>query len=141
MPMPSALVTRFFQLLLDKRFAEAKRELEKIKGKMHKTEWNRGYYRALRGMLIARRSRGSEYTLLANLDFHNHKTLEGYRREFRRHVRNPLHESFDRGFFSAWSDCMSILSKLTVDNIQGENNDAEKDAVQAKIESFLRSET
>ena len=70
MPVPSALVSRFFQLLVNKKFTEGGRELERIKQRMHKTEWNRGYFRALCGMLAARRlNNTNSYAFLSKLDF------------------------------------------------------------------------
>lgn len=149
MPISSALVTRFFQLLVKRRFAEAERELERIKQKMHKTEWNRGYSRALQGMLITRKSNNDNYTFLSKLDLNDKDALKDYRKEFRGHVKNKLHENFDRGFFSAWSDCMRVLSKLAVNDSgakratsEEENaKDFEKDKSQVKIESFLMNKT
>lgn len=149
MPIPSAIVTTFFQLLVKRRFAEAERELERIKQKMHKTEWNRGYSRALQGMLIARKSNNDNYTFLSKLDLNDKDALKDYRKEFRGHVKNKLHENFDRGFFSAWSDCMRVLSKLAVNDSgakratsEEENaKDFEKDKSQVKIESFLMNKT
>ena len=149
MPIPSALVTRFFQLLVKRRFAEAERELERIKQKMHKTEWNRGYSRALQGMLIARKSNNDNYTFLSKLDLNDKDALKDYRKEFRGHVKNKLHENFDRGFFSAWSDCMRVLSKLAVNDSGAKRATSEKknarefeeDKSQVKIESFLTSKT
>lgn len=146
MPISSALVTRFFQLLVSRRFAEAERELERIKPKMHKTEWNRGYFRALYGMLIARKSNNDNYTFLSKLDFNDKKVLQNYRKEFQGHVKNKLHGDFDRGFFSAWANCMRVFSKLAVNNSEAKSAIAEKvesknsgkDKSQAKIESFLR---
>ena len=149
MPIPSAIVTTFFQLLVKRRFAEAERELERIKQKMHKTEWNRGYSRALQGMLITRKSNNDNYTFLSKLDLNDKDALKDYRKEFRGHVKNKLHENFDRGFFSAWSDCMRVLSKLAVNDSgakratsEEENaKDFEKDKSQVKIESFLMNKT
>ena len=54
-PVKSIFVTRFFQLVTKRQFAEAERILERLKLKTPKTEWNRGYLRALRGMLLAQR--------------------------------------------------------------------------------------
>lgn len=144
MPIPSALVTRFFQLLVNRRFADADRELENIKEKMHKSEWNRGYFRALRGMLIARRSNSDQYTFLSELDFNDEKALKKYRKEFQAHVKSKLHEDYDRGYFSAWTEFMRILTKLAVNNpgtkkttSKKEKPDKRKNKGQAKIESFL----
>ncbi len=146
MPISLTLVTRFFQLLVNRQFAEAERELERLKKRMHKTEWNRGYSRALRGMLIAHKSNNDGYSFLSSLDLDDEKALLGYKREFLSHVRNKLHGSFDRGFFSAWSDFMRILSKMVADN--SDSNDKvskkeevmvlDKDKSQVTMESFLK---
>jgi hypothetical protein len=148
MPVPSALVSRYFQLLVNRQFAEAERELERIKQKMHKTEWNRGYFRALYGMLLARRSNNNDSSaFFSGLDLSNKTVLNGYRREFLGHVKNRLHGDFDRGFFSAWADCMRVLSRINVASILNANCGAsekgkfetlETDKSQATMESFLK---
>jgi hypothetical protein len=146
MPISSALVTRFFQLLVNRRFAEAERELERIEQKMHKTEWNRGYFRALYGMLIARKSNNDDYAFLSKLNLDDKNVLRNSRQEFQVHVKSKLDGDFDRGFFSAWAKFMRVLSKLAVNNSQAKSeipekaksNPSEKDESQAKIESFLR---
>jgi len=146
MPISSTLVTRFFQLLVNRQFAEAERELERIKQKMHKTVWNRGYFRGLYGMLIARKSNNDDYAFLPKLDLNDKNVLRNYRKEFQGHVKSKLHGDFDRGFFSAWAKFMRVLSKLAVNESEAkseisektESNNFEKDKSQAKIESFLR---
>ena len=117
MPIPSALVTRFFQLLVNRQFTEAERELERLKQRMQKTEWNRGYFRALYGMFLSRKANGDSYAFFPRLDLDDKTALRGYRREFLDHVRNRLHGDFDRGFFSAWADCMRVLSRITIPKI------------------------
>jgi hypothetical protein len=146
MPISSALVTRFFQLLVNRRFAEAERELERIKQKMHKTEWNRGYFRALSGMLIARKSNNDDYAFLSNVDLNDENVLRNYRKEFQVHVKSKLDGDFDRGFFSAWAKFTRVLSKLAVNDSEAKSETSEKakpkpfekDKSQAKIETFLR---
>jgi hypothetical protein len=147
MPVPSALVTRYFQLVVNRQFTEAERELERLKQKMHKTEWNRGYFRALYGMLLARRSNNNDsYAFFSKLDLGDKTVLHGYRREFLEHVKNRLHGDFDRGFFSAWTDCMRVLSRMDVSNIPSANNvgsekakleTLQSDKSQASMEDFL----
>ncbi|MEM4701056.1 MAG: hypothetical protein QXZ51_02805 [Candidatus Bathyarchaeia archaeon] len=147
MPIPSAMVTRFFQLILNKQFAEAERELEKIKQKMHKTEWNRGYFRALYGMLHVKRSNNNDsYAFFAKLDLSDKEALKAYRREFLEHVKNRLHGEFDRGFFAAWADFTRVISKLAVNETPLGNAFQEKekdgkelleDKQQSTIEDFL----
>jgi hypothetical protein len=114
MPIPQALVTRFFQLIVSRQFAEAERELERLKQKMQKTEWNRGYFRALYGMYLSRRSNGDNYALFSKMDLSDKVVLHAYRKEFLEHTKNGLHGDFDRGYFSAWSDCMRILTRLDI---------------------------
>jgi hypothetical protein len=147
MPVPSALVTRFFQLVVSRQFTEAERELERLKQKMHKTEWNRGYFRGLYGMLLAWRSNNNDsYAFFSKLDLNDKKALHGYRREFLEHVRSRLHGDFDRGFFSAWADCMRVLIRMDVSSIPNANNvmsekrkvEALKDdESQASMEDFI----
>jgi len=141
------MVTRFFQLILNKQFAEAERELERIKQKMHKTEWNRGYFRALYGMLLVRRSNNSDsYAFFAKIDLNDKENLQVYRREFLEHVRNRLHGEFDRGYFAAWADFTRVVSKLAVNETHLENASQEKEKdskglenkKQPTIEDFLK---
>ena len=115
MPIAHALVTRYFQLLVNRQFTEAERELERIKQKMQKTEWNRGYFRALYGMYLTRKSNSQEdYAFFSKLDFSDKIALNAYRKEFLTHMGNGLHGDFDRGYFSAWADCMRILSRMDI---------------------------
>lgn len=114
MPISQALVTRYFQLIINRQFTEATRELERLKQKMHKTEWNRGYFRALYGMYLSRKTNGDMYAFFSKLDLTDKEALHGYRREFLDHMRNGRHGDFDRGYFSAWADCMRILTRMEV---------------------------
>ncbi|MGC8895770.1 MAG: hypothetical protein ACP5LB_03240 [Candidatus Bathyarchaeia archaeon] len=151
MPVPRVLVTRYFQLLVNRQFTEAERELEKIKQKMHKTEWNRGYFRGLYGMMLARRSNNNDsYAFFSKLDLNDKTLLHSCRREFLNHVKSRLHGDFDRGFFSAWADCMQILSRMNLTNNSNVNSAASEkgkletlkdDEGQATIENFLKKKT
>ena len=132
MPISQALVTRYFQLIVNRQFTEATRELERLKQKMHKTDWNRGYFRALYGMYLSRKTNGDVYAFFSKLDLTDKEALHGYRREFLDHMQNGLHGDFDRGYFSAWADCMRILTRMDIPNTQERKN---KDADQEKIET------
>jgi hypothetical protein len=142
MPVPQALVTRYFQLIADRQFTEAERELERLKQKMQKTEWNRGYFRALYGMLLSRRTSSDNYSFFSRLDLTDKPALHGYRREFLDHTRNGLHGDFDRGFFSAWADCMRVLARIEVVAAAPQNQKVEssvENIEQAQLET-LRSD-
>ena len=134
MPIPKALVKRYSQLLVNRQFTEAERELERLKQKMQKTEWNRGYFRALYGMYLSRKTNGDGYSLFSKLDFSDKVALHAYRREFLAHVQNGLHGDFDKGYFSAWSECMRILIRMEVPNSQASSID--KDAGSERLETL-----
>ena len=143
MPVPQALVTRYFQLISDRQFTEAERELERLKQKMQKTEWNRGYFRALYGMLLSRRTTSDNYSFFSRLDLTDKPALHGYRREFLDHTRNGLHGDFDRGFFSAWADCMRVLARIEVAVAASQNQKVEasvENVEQAQQLEMLRSD-
>ncbi len=135
MPISQALVTRYFQLIVARQFAEAERELERVKQKMQKTEWNRGYFRALYGMLLTRRSGGTsdDYSFFSKIDLSDKASLHGYRKEFLDHMQNGLHGDFDRGYFSAWADCMRIITRMDIQSPQSGN---EKAPEEEKIETL-----
>ena len=138
MPVPQALVTRYFQLVVARQFTEAERELEKLKQKMQKTEWNRGYFRALYGMLLSRRTATDNYSFFSKIDLTDKLALHNYRREFLDHTRNGLHGDFDRGFFSAWADCMRTLARLEV--AQNQKAEVPAEVVEAEQLETLRTD-
>ncbi|MBT0160615.1 hypothetical protein G4O51_11610 [Candidatus Bathyarchaeota archaeon A05DMB-2] len=146
MPISQALVTRYFQLLVNRQFTEAQRELERLKQKIQKTEWNRGYFRALRGMYLSRKNNNDSYAFFSKLDLSDKVALHAYRKEFLEHMQNGLHGDFDRGYFSAWADCMRILSRMDIPSASQKNtNEPEKgtierlksDKSQATMANFL----
>ena len=138
MPIQQALVTRYFQLVVNRQFAEAQRELERVKQKMQKTEWNRGYFRALYGMYLSLKNRATDdYSFFLKIDLTDKVNLHAYRKEFLDHMRNGLHGDFDRGYFSAWADCMRILTRMEDTSPQNDNSKAAGE--EEKIET-LRSD-
>jgi len=148
MPISQALVTRYFQLIVSRQFTEAERELERVKQKMQKTEWNRGYFRALYGMYLSRKNSATDdYAFFSKMDFSDKVALNNYRKEFLAHMGNGLHGDFDRGYFSAWADCMRIITRMDLPCSQvgsGKAAGEEKietlrsDKSQATIANFLQ---
>jgi hypothetical protein len=132
MPIAQALVTRYFQLIVSRQFTEAERELERVKQKMQRTEWNRGYFRALYGMYLSRKNNADDYAFFNKVDLSDKVALNDYRKEFLLHMGNGLHGDFDRGYFSAWADCMRIISRM---NIAAPEKPAEAEGKQKSIET------
>jgi hypothetical protein len=148
MPISQALVTRYFQLLVSRQFTESERELERVKQKMQKTEWNIGYFRALYGMYLSRKNSATDdYAFFSKMDFSDKVALNNYRKEFLAHMGNGLHGDFDRGYFSAWADCMRIITRMDIPSAQNSNGKAtgeekietlRSDKSQATIANFLQ---
>ncbi len=143
MPIAQALVTRYFQLIVGRQFTEAERELERVKQKMQKTEWNRGYFRALYGMYLSRKNASDEYAFFSKLDLSDKVALNTYRKEFLTHMGNGLHGDFDRGYFSAWADCMRIISRMDIPSPtpkapEEKIETTRSDKSQATIANFLK---
>jgi ATP/maltotriose-dependent transcriptional regulator MalT len=112
MPISRVFVVRFFQLVTKRRFAEAERILERIKLKVQETEWNKGYFQALNGILLAQKSNDDQYAFLPNLDLDDEDELKKYRREFLKQARKKIHADYDRGFFTAWADYMRVSIRM-----------------------------
>ncbi|MGD6853354.1 MAG: hypothetical protein ACQCN6_14945 [Candidatus Bathyarchaeia archaeon] len=132
---------------MNRQFAEAERELERVKQKMQKTEWNRGYFRALYGMYLSRKNASDDYAFFSKLDLTDKVALNNYRKEFLEHMGNGLHGDFDRGYFSAWADCMRILSRMEQPASQQPKSATEEEKIetlrsdksQATIANFLKA--
>lgn len=116
MTVPSAFVVRFFQLIMERKFADAERQLNEVKKRMEENKWNQGYRQALNGMLLAQKNNNNQYTFLSTLNLTDNKTLRKHRRGFLKHVKNQIHVDYDRGFFSAWADYMYALIKMNKKN-------------------------
>lgn len=126
MPVSPALVTRFFQLITNRQFAEAERELERLSKDVKKNEFNSGFLKALNGMILAHRSDNDRYVFVSKANLHDKRELTKYRREFSKHEKNKLHSAYDRGFFKAWAEYTRVLIKL-------EESRKPKKIVQAKL--------
>jgi hypothetical protein len=110
MPISKMFVVRFFQLVKNRRFAEAERVLERIRQKTNETEWNSGYLHALDGIVLAQKSNDS-YSFIKNVDFEDEKELKKFRKDFLAEYKNKIHTDYDRGFFAAWADYMLTSKK------------------------------
>jgi hypothetical protein len=110
MPISKIFVTRFFQLVEGRRFAQAERVLERIRLKTNETEWNSGYLHALDGMLFTQKS-GDSYSFLNNFNFKDEKEVKKFKKEFLKKSKNKINADYDRGFFAAWADYMRLLMK------------------------------
>ena len=115
MDVPLVLMTRFFQLVSERKFAEAERVLERIHARMKnsgKEEFNKGYLDALNGIILSVRSSGGSYEFFSNLDLKDVSALKKHYEDFKRNARSRFHAEYDRGYFSALTDFMRVIIKI-----------------------------
>lgn len=115
MANPLVLITRFFQLVSERKFAEAERVLERVKARMEKSEqkeFNRGYIAALNGIILTSKS-GNEnsYEFFANLNLKDINVLKKHYRDFLENSKNRFFADYDRGYFAALCDYMRVVIK------------------------------
>lgn len=98
-------VAEFIGNLLDRRFTDAERSLEEIKGcSFSDDEYKDGYLNALEGLLLTVRS-GDDRDFLNRNQF-TPEDLKNYREEFKGFASSPIRINWDSGYFAAWSDLM-----------------------------------
>jgi hypothetical protein len=88
-------------------------------------------------MFLSRRANGDPYAFFSRVDWDDKAALHSYRREFLDHVRNKLHGDFDRGFFSAWADCMRVLSRIVVPPAANTPNTGTMGSEEKKLEAAM----
>lgn len=146
-PVPKIYVTKFFQLATIRQFAEAERVLQRVKQKMHVSEYNKGYYQALYGILLTQKNNDDRYAFLSNLDLKDKKELQKHHREFLRQSEYNMHAEYDKGLFAAWADYMSILIKMelpaapTPAHVIDRAEEKKIEESRSEIESQTRTET
>ena len=114
MSIPLVMMTRLFQLVSQRKFAEAERVLERITVRMKKRgqqEFNRGYLEALGGIVLTYRSSGESYEFFSNLDLNDVEALKKHYKGFKENAQSRFHADYDRGYFSALSDYMRVVIK------------------------------
>jgi len=103
------LIAHYLQFLTQRNFAEAERELGAIKQEMKSTQWHKGYYNALEGMLISLKSSDNRYLYITRINHNDNKKIDELQKLFLRLARNPLQGDFDNGFFTAWAEYLRVL--------------------------------
>jgi len=125
MSVPLALMTRLFQLVSERKFAEAERILERITARMKKSgqqEFNRGYLEALSGIILTYRSSGESYEFFSNLNLNDAEALKMHYRDFKQNTESRFHADYDRGYFSALADYMRVVLRTVKGKAEVEPN-------------------
>jgi len=125
MSVPLVHLTRLFQLLSERKFAEAERILERITERMKRggiQEFNRGYLEALSGIFLTYRSSGESYEFFSNLDLNDVEALKRHYMDFKQSSESPFHADYDRGYFSALADYMRVVLRTIKSKTEAELN-------------------
>ena len=107
-PTPTFNTERLFQALIDRRIADAEKELDTIRATLPSTESAKGYLKALEGLLLTAKSNEDKYLYLSKIE-KTPKNFKALRREFSQQAKNGLHGDFDRGYFQALESYMRKL--------------------------------
>ncbi len=124
MPVPLVLITRLFQLVSERKFAEAERTLERITVRMEKggqSEYNVGYLRALEGIILTSRSGSETFEFFGSLDLNDVGALRRYHKEFLNSTKSRFHGDYDRGYFSALADYMRVVLRTAQSSAKTES--------------------
>ena len=97
--LPESDIDKYLQLVVERKIADAEKEIEELRPKFSNTEWNRGYVRALEGLLLTRKANNDSYQFFAKKEF-DKKSLKALMREFTQDAASPLYGDYDRGYFS-----------------------------------------
>ncbi|MEM2735113.1 MAG: hypothetical protein QXV45_02355 [Candidatus Bathyarchaeia archaeon] len=100
----------FFKLLLERKINEAEKELSRRRGEGG-SEWERGFMKALEGLLLAQKNPNDKYLFL-NSEAFTKRELRELKRRFLKHSKDELHAEYDRGYFSCMVEYVKALEKM-----------------------------
>jgi hypothetical protein len=107
------IVNRFFQNIETRAWTDAEKDLDTIRQKSQNTPWYKGYVKALEGLLLTYRSNDDKYIYLPRaLSNRTEESINQLRKEFGEFASNEIHGEYDRGYFKALEDYVSILPKI-----------------------------
>lgn len=120
------LVSAYLRAVAERRLKDSEKEFEQLRGTLTNSEWNRGYLKALEGLLLTLRSNDNRYLYLQRVKPED-RTVKKLKEEFKRHSSSELHAEYDRGYFAALTDYASTLEAVKPWTSLSE--DAQKDYV------------
>lgn len=111
--LPEAEIDKYLRLIVERRIADAEKELEDLRPKIPNTDWNRGYLKALEGLLMTRKSNNDGYLFFAKKEF-DKKSLKTLMKEFTQTAASPLYGDYDRAYFSALARLVTVMDEAGV---------------------------
>jgi hypothetical protein len=108
--LPESEIDKYLRLIVERKIADAEKELEELRPKFSNTEWNRGYVKALEGLLMTRKANSDNYLFFAKKEF-DKKSLKALVKEFSNNAESPLYGDYDRGYFSGLVQLTKIMER------------------------------
>ena len=85
--------------------------MDSIRQNSENTAWSKGYVKALEGLLLTYRNNDDKYIYLPKaLANRSEDSLNSLRKEFGEFASNELHGEYDRGYFKALEEYLSLLA-------------------------------
>jgi hypothetical protein len=103
-------IEKFFQAVIDRRIADAEKELDSIRASIPATENARGYLKACEGLLLTTKAGEDRYLYLSKIE-KTEKTLRKLRKEFAAEKSKDLHAEYDKGYFRLLESFMKRLER------------------------------
>ncbi len=104
-------MVKFLQHVEERAWTDAEKELDTIRQDSENSDWSKGYVKALEGLLLTYRNNDDKYIYLPRaLVGGSQETIVTLRKDFEQFAINELHGEYDRGYFRALQDYLSMLS-------------------------------
>src|SRR5437899_1741838 len=111
--IPTDSVNRFFQSVEARAWTDAEKELDGIRQKAENALWYKGYVKALEGLLLTYRTNDDKYIYLPKmLGTSGEESINQLRKDFGEFAANEIHGEYDRGYFKALEDYVTLLSSM-----------------------------
>jgi len=129
----SEIASGYLKAIAEQKPKDGEKEFEQLKNSLGKSEWDKGYLKALEGLLLTLKSNDGRYLYLQRTKL-DEKTVKKIKEEFKKHSKSELHADYDRGYFAALTDYASILEQL-----KPWNNPAEIEETETSSEENLEA--
>src|SRR6266852_4397821 len=107
--IPKLEVSKFLQQVEERAWTDAEKELDNIRQKSVGGQWSRGYVKALEGLLLTFRGNDDKYIYLPRaLGTSTPEVVTELKNEFAQFSASDIHGDYDRGFFKALEDYLSL---------------------------------
>lgn len=120
-------------------WTDAEKELDVIRQKAENAAWYKGYLKGLEGLLLTYRTNDDKYIFLPRaLTNRTEESVNLLRKEFGEFASNEIHGEYDRGYFKALEDYVTLLStiKPAVANIAETQETSRKEVTVTKDEGL-----